>query len=193
MKEIVRLDILTDFMVSFNWGLLMGVWLYVNNLIPVSLYYALGTLPFITMELLPRINAMTTLLQALKLVLFYENIYTLIFVTIWFAIGVGDNQAVIVFLLVIGKGFNLLGRNYYNKFTNLFNRYYKERAVKINAKVSRASFRGAFLAMGVGAILGHFGLDVFVALFGVGQLFSLVLGVKLYCMLEQLNIDEVLS
>ena len=186
MKEVIRLDVISNFVTSLNWGLLFGVWLQLNASLPLSIFYLLGLVPLFSLELLPYLSKKTDILESLKILLIYENMYSMLFVAAWFSFDVMGNQVLILSLLVSGKGFNLLGRNYHNKFSNVFNMYYEKRAVTLSSKLDRASTRGSIAAALVGVAIGSFGLDYFLALFALGQTFSLFVGIRLYSTLKRI-------
>ena len=185
------MNIFADFTTSLNWGLLFGVWLQLNGSLPLSIYYILGLIPLLSLELLPYISKNTDILGSLKILLIYENLYSMFLVCTWFCFNVVENQTLILFVLISGKGFNLLGRNYHNKFSNIFNVYYNKRAVALNSKLDRASTRGSITSSLIGVIIGSFGLDYFIALFAIGQIFSMFIGIRLYLELNELLVPKL--
>ena len=130
-KELVKFDTQVSMMVALNWALIMAVWVLLANTVPKWAFYTIGIVELLLYEYSKILNSKTDMIQALWLIIIYENVYTFILVLCWFSFNMSVELA--AFLLMSGKAFGVLGKNVGRKFENMLNLYYQKKAPWVQA------------------------------------------------------------
>jgi hypothetical protein len=175
-KELVKFDTQVSMMVALNWALIMAVWVLLANTVPKWAFYTIGIVELLLYEYSKILNSKTDMIQALWLIIIYENVYTFILVLCWFSFSMSVELA--AFLLMSGKAFGVLGKNVGRKFENMLNLYYQKKAPWVQAILQKYQTRASAAGLLLGVGLSQLGLDAILIVFALLQTYSLVLGIQ---------------
>jgi hypothetical protein len=175
-KELVKFDTQVSMMVALNWALIMAVWVLLANTVPKWAFYTIGIVELLLYEYSKILNSKTDMIQALWLIIIYENVYTFILVICWFSFNMSVELA--AFLLMSGKAFGVLGKNVGRKFENMLNLYYQKKAPWVQAILQKYQTRASAAGLLLGVGLSQLGLDAILIVFALLQTYSLVLGIR---------------